>query len=192
MTSRLFHNPPIAPFILSSQFWRKKKSMAGTSVQSLGVNCFFQTVIFLYLMDNDTSWMILFSSGIGECDLSPCSIHSSSGLLIEYWKLTKAFNVTFHRRGESLQITSPEPSHDQASTVQPSPDSTGVVMKLKIVDKIFGIPLPVQMRWKLSDSYTTSKTREYDAIATVHLLYVVVPIVFGYSIYSLIHISVCC
>jgi hypothetical protein len=51
---------------LCSQFWRKKKSMAGTSVQSLGVNCFFQTVIFLYLMDNDTSWMILFSSGIGK------------------------------------------------------------------------------------------------------------------------------
>lgn len=40
--------------------------MAGTSVQSLAVNCFFQTVIFLYLMDNDTSWMILFSSGIGN------------------------------------------------------------------------------------------------------------------------------
>jgi hypothetical protein len=47
------------------QFWRKKKSMAGTSVQSLGVNCFFQTIIWLYLMDNETSWMILFSNGIG-------------------------------------------------------------------------------------------------------------------------------
>ena len=26
------------------QFWRKKKSMAGMSVRTLGVNCFFQTV----------------------------------------------------------------------------------------------------------------------------------------------------
>lgn len=85
--------------------------------------------------------------------------------------------MTFHRRN-TLQITS-----DGAATQESG-------MKLKVVDKLFGIPLPFQMKWKLSDSYTTSKTREYDAIATTHLLYVVIPIVFGYSIYSLIHISV--
>ena len=36
-------------------------------------------MIFLYLLDNDTSYMILLSSGIG--------------VLIEYWKLTRAFDV---------------------------------------------------------------------------------------------------
>jgi hypothetical protein len=98
------------------------------------------------------------------------------GLLIEYWKLTKAFNVTFHRPGSSALLTS----------------SSGTIpgMKFTIVDKLWGVPLPIVMKWKLSDSYTTSKTKEYDAIATTHLLYAVIPIVFGYSIYSLIHISV--
>jgi hypothetical protein len=55
------------------QFWRKRKSMAGLSMRSLVVNCFFQTIILLYLVDNDTSILILISSGVG--------------LLIEYWKL---------------------------------------------------------------------------------------------------------
>jgi Cleft lip and palate transmembrane protein 1 (CLPTM1) len=65
------------------QFWRKKKSMAGMSVRSLSINCFFQTIILLYLFDNDTSYLILGSSCIG--------------LLIEYWKLAKAFNVKFEK-----------------------------------------------------------------------------------------------
>ena len=90
--------------------------------------------------------------------------------------MTKAFNVTFHRKTSINQEISEE--------VVPGG------MKLKIVDKIFGIPLPFIMKWKLSDSYTTSKTREYDAIATTHLLYAVIPIVVGYSIFSLIHVSV--
>lgn len=44
-----------------------------------------QVVIFLYLLDNDTSFVILASSGIG--------------LLIEFWKVTKAMNVTLDRSG---------------------------------------------------------------------------------------------
>ena len=48
------------------------------------LHLFFQTVIFLYLMDNDTSWMILFSSG--------------TGLAIEVWKVKKAIkSVALHR-----------------------------------------------------------------------------------------------
>jgi hypothetical protein len=31
-----------ASLLLYWQFWRKKKSMAGMSVRSLGINCFFQ------------------------------------------------------------------------------------------------------------------------------------------------------
>ena len=57
-------------------FWKNNKSMRGLSLNSMLLNLFFQTVIFLYLMDNDTSWMILFSSGMG--------------LAIEVWKVKKA------------------------------------------------------------------------------------------------------
>ncbi|CDS03430.1 hypothetical protein LRAMOSA00832 [Lichtheimia ramosa] len=59
-------------------FWKKKDNSTGVSVRSLLTNIFFQIVIFLYLVDNnqETSWMILISQGIG--------------LMIEVWKVFKA------------------------------------------------------------------------------------------------------
>ncbi|TPX61192.1 hypothetical protein PhCBS80983_g01279 [Powellomyces hirtus] len=61
------------------QFWKNKKSMEGLSFRAVVVNVLFQTIIFLYLLDNETSWMILASSGIG--------------LLIEAWKINKTVIV---------------------------------------------------------------------------------------------------
>jgi len=61
------------------QFWKNSKSMEGLSVRTIFLNTFCQFIIFLYLLDNNTSWLILFSCGIG--------------LLIEAWKIQKAVNV---------------------------------------------------------------------------------------------------
>ncbi|CAN4105544.1 unnamed protein product [Withania somnifera] len=41
--------------------------------------------VFLYLLDNDTSWMILASSGVGCC--------------IEFWKIGKAMHIEIDRSG---------------------------------------------------------------------------------------------
>jgi uncharacterized protein with PQ loop repeat len=62
------------------QFWREKKSMEGMSVQTIYYNVISSLIILLYLLDNDTSWMILFSVAVG--------------LFIELWKITKAAKVT--------------------------------------------------------------------------------------------------
>ncbi len=61
--------------------WRKKKDNVGVSVRSILGNVFMQTVIFLYLMDNNdnTSWMILAGQGFG--------------ILLEAWKITQVVNV---------------------------------------------------------------------------------------------------
>lgn len=61
-------------------FWRAAKSLEGLSVRSLVVNLFFQVVIALYLLENETSWMILASTFVG--------------LAIEVWKLKKAVTVS--------------------------------------------------------------------------------------------------
>ena len=87
-------------------FWRQKKSMKGLSFKSMLLNLFFQSVIFLYLCDNDTSWMILFSSG--------------TGLAIECWKLRKAIKVIAFVTAEgsrlpSLRIT-PADSYEFSET----------------------------------------------------------------------------
>lgn len=67
------------------QFWNKNKSMEGLSAKSIVVNFFCQLIVFLYLLDNDTSWMILASSGIGCC--------------IEFWKIGKAMHIEIDRSG---------------------------------------------------------------------------------------------
>ncbi|KAJ1696427.1 hypothetical protein LUZ63_004939 [Rhynchospora breviuscula] len=67
------------------QFWNKNKSMEGLSAKSVVLNFVCQVIIFLYLLDNETSWMILFSSGIGLC--------------IEFWKIGKAMHVEIDRSG---------------------------------------------------------------------------------------------
>ena len=61
--------------------WRNKKDNVGISVRTILANVFMQTVIFLYLLDNNehTSWMILLGQGVG--------------ILIEAWKITKTVNV---------------------------------------------------------------------------------------------------
>ena len=61
--------------------WRKKKDNVGVSVRTILSNVVMQTIIFLYLLDNNenTSWMILFGQGMG--------------IAIEAWKITKTVNV---------------------------------------------------------------------------------------------------
>ncbi|ESK86816.1 cleft lip and palate associated transmembrane protein [Moniliophthora roreri MCA 2997] len=62
--------------------WRQKKEMVGVSVRTIITNVFVQIVILLYLIDNNenTSWMILFGSGMG--------------VIIEAWKITKAVDIS--------------------------------------------------------------------------------------------------
>lgn len=61
--------------------WRKKKDNVGVSVRTILSNLVMQSIIFLYLLDNNenTSWMILFGQGMG--------------IAIEAWKITKTVNV---------------------------------------------------------------------------------------------------
>lgn len=62
-------------------FWKNNKSMEGLSARSVLINAGCQLVILLYLFDNETSMVVLFSSVVGTA--------------IEFWKVTKAMQVTW-------------------------------------------------------------------------------------------------
>ncbi|CAI5951531.1 unnamed protein product [Closterium sp. NIES-64] len=66
-------------------FWNQNKSMEGLSARSVVINFVCQLIIFLYLLDNNTSWLILISSAIS------CGI--------EFWKIGKAMHVEIDRSG---------------------------------------------------------------------------------------------
>ena len=72
-------------------FWNKNKSMEGLSARMVVLNSFMQLVIFLYLLENDTSMVVLFSSGVG------CAI--------EFWKITKCMTVELTWRGSLPWVT---------------------------------------------------------------------------------------
>jgi len=81
-------------------FWRGKKSMEGLSRKTILWRAFSQSVIFLYLMDEETSLLVLIPAGVGA--------------IIEMWKVTKALHVTVSFRG----IKFGEDSKVEASTAE--------------------------------------------------------------------------
>ena len=114
------------------KFFKNKKSMVGISLRAMIINILFQIVILFYLLDNDTSFMILMSNGMG--------------VAIEAWKISRAVKVSLF-------------------------DSAG----------------KMSFSWTETDTYKDSKTKEYDEIATDHLMFVTMPLVCGYGVYSLVH-----
>ncbi|KAF9534114.1 cleft lip and palate associated transmembrane protein [Crepidotus variabilis] len=120
--------------------WREKKEMTGVSVRTIVTNVFVQTVILLYLIDNNdsTSWMILMGSGMG--------------VLVEAWKITKAVDIS----------------------VVPAPAGSLLPYKIDVKDKHV-----------LSED--EKKTQEYDALAFRYVSYAAIPLLLGYSVYSLIY-----
>ncbi|XP_018335720.1 cleft lip and palate transmembrane protein 1-like protein [Agrilus planipennis] len=62
------------------RFWKSKTSMAGLSTKAVLWRAFSQTIIFLFLLDQGTSLLVLIPSGIAT--------------VIEFWKLKKVFKAT--------------------------------------------------------------------------------------------------
>lgn len=65
------------------QFWKTRKDLVGLSVRSVLFNIFQSLIVFLYICDNETNFVVKMSVGIG--------------LLIECWKIPKVMNVEVDR-----------------------------------------------------------------------------------------------
>jgi len=72
------------------KFWKERKDMVGLSFRSLIMNIFTQTVVFLYLLDNETSWLVIISNAVG--------------LVIEIWKIHKVVNIKIDTSGTIPKI----------------------------------------------------------------------------------------
>uniref|UniRef100_A0A8D8ME80 Cleft lip and palate transmembrane protein 1 homolog n=1 Tax=Culex pipiens TaxID=7175 RepID=A0A8D8ME80_CULPI len=65
------------------QFWNNRKSLEGLSVRSVFFNVFQSLIVLLYVLDNETNFMIKMSCFVG--------------LGIEVWKIQKVVNISITR-----------------------------------------------------------------------------------------------
>ncbi|EGT53012.1 hypothetical protein CAEBREN_03570 [Caenorhabditis brenneri] len=72
------------------QFWKTRKDLVGLSVRSVLFNIFQSLIVFLYICDNETNFVVKMSVGIG--------------LLIECWKIPKVMNVEIDRENPLFGI----------------------------------------------------------------------------------------
>ncbi|XP_031432821.2 cleft lip and palate transmembrane protein 1-like protein [Clupea harengus] len=72
-------------------FWRKKTTMAGMSKRSVLWRCFSTLVIFLHLLVKQTNWLLLIPTGVG--------------VVLELWKLKKAFSIQDDKFDEPERLT---------------------------------------------------------------------------------------
>ncbi|KAF5296178.1 hypothetical protein FQA39_LY12632 [Lamprigera yunnana] len=61
-------------------FWKSNSSMAGLSTRTVLWRAFSQTIVFLFLLDEGTSLLVLVPSGIAT--------------IIEFWKISKALKIS--------------------------------------------------------------------------------------------------
>lgn len=97
------------------------------------INSAFQFIIFFYLLDSATSWLVMASVGIGA--------------LLELWKLTRIFETKWTKANYIPFLYIPS-FHDRAS-------------------------------------YAKSQTREFDSTAVRYLTIYAIPLLIGYSVWSL-------
>ncbi|CAI5455382.1 unnamed protein product [Caenorhabditis angaria] len=86
------------------QFWRSRKDLVGLSVRSVLFNIFQSLIVFLYICDNDTNFVVKMSVGVG--------------LLIEGWKIPKVLNVAIDYENKILGIFPRPVFSDKGSYVE--------------------------------------------------------------------------
>ncbi|XP_026690404.2 putative lipid scramblase CLPTM1 [Ciona intestinalis] len=86
------------------QFWKSRKSLVGLSVRSVLVSVVQSVIVFLYVMDNDTNFVIKVSIFIG--------------CLIDGWKITKVMSVGISMESKWLGFIPRITLHDKSTYVE--------------------------------------------------------------------------
>ncbi|XP_041090461.1 cleft lip and palate transmembrane protein 1 homolog [Polyodon spathula] len=88
------------------QFWNSRQSLEGLSVRSVFFGVFQSLIVLLYILDNETNFVVQVSIFIG--------------LLIDFWKITKVMDVRLDRENRVAGIFPRLTFKDKSTYVQSS------------------------------------------------------------------------
>ncbi|XP_012691696.1 cleft lip and palate transmembrane protein 1 homolog [Clupea harengus] len=88
------------------QFWNSRQSLEGLSVRSITFGVFQSLVVLLYILDNETNFVVQVSVFIG--------------LLIDFWKITKVMDVKLDRENKIAGVLPRLVFKDKSTYVQSS------------------------------------------------------------------------
>ena len=142
-------------------FWRNNKSLAGLSVRTVCTDLVSQTIVFLFLLDSDTSLLV--------------TVPSFVAIIIQCWKVQRATGLTLT---VSLVLgVVPLPSvrlaRLQSSQVQPGTGAS----QLSEADA----------QRAAKEGLLTRVTLEADSFATMHLSLLLLPLCLGFTLRSLVY-----
>ncbi|KAM5209896.1 putative lipid scramblase CLPTM1 isoform 1-T1 [Hipposideros larvatus] len=183
------------------QFWNSRQSLEGLSVRSVFFGVFQSFVVLLYILDNETNFVVQVSVFIG--------------VLIDLWKITKVMDVRVRQgcqadmgaaRGwdggclvsQTLELAPggfPMPAalpgprgFSHQGIFQVTPDHClPPCLQLDREHKVAGLfPRPT---FKDKSTYVESSTKVYDDMAFRYLSWILFPLLGCYAVYSLLYLE---
>ncbi|VEU43721.1 unnamed protein product [Pseudo-nitzschia multistriata] len=150
-------------------FWNNNSDLTGLSVRSLFLDLFGQIIIILYLIEQETSFLM--------------TITAAFGVLVAFWKCHRAAGFAFVPLSE-------EEKGQKSSIINFLPRLFGYQFKAQRLSSKAGSKdekgSGSKGKTKSSASDLETLTLEADRQATVWLGSALLPMVFGYTIYSLV------
>lgn len=151
-------------------FWRENKDLTGLSVRALFLDVIGQTIILLYLIERESSLLMVGPSAVG-CLIAAWKCRRASGLTFvpvdKSDPSTAWWNKGFQLVGYELRAVRLEAAMKESENTATNKDGSGGGNKLNM----------------------TALTLESDRIATRTLGVFMGPLVLGYVIYSLVKVE---
>ena len=171
------------------QFWNQNKSLAGLSSRAVVTDLFSQIIVFLYLIDSNTSLLV--------------TIPSCIGIFIQIWKAKKATGFILKQKGifisfefsrwkkksiedEKSELTDESKTTEQEVTLDKDNKEKSILRKRGKKSEPLSIPKPIH-NGDITSEALEKVTLEADETATKYIGTFLFPIVIGFIVKSLVY-----